>query len=167
MARTVTTKRGARPAGAKRAAAQPARKAAKAPARTAAKAPAAPQRGLPVELAIPEAPADEFQDRLEQLEKAHATLRTRQQAAARAAKACEARLVELEARMDAVEQRVARAERAVQRTAKPASRPRPTRRSREVDPGDSVPEGVAVREPEPLDQEAEAALEQLQHIREK
>lgn len=32
-----------------------------------------------------------------------------------------------------------------------------------IDPGDAVPEGVAPRDPEPLDQQAEAALEHLRH----
>ena len=37
------------------------------------------------------------------------------------------------------------------------------RRHREIDPGDAVPEGVAVQEPQPLDKEAETALENLKH----
>jgi hypothetical protein len=165
MARTVRKEPGAKPAGAKRPAAPP-RKAAKAPVKTARPA-ASPKRALPAEFAIPEAPADEFQDRLERLEKAYATLRTRQQAATRAAKAWEERLAGLEGRMDAVEQRAVRADHAARRTAGPASRPRATRRPHEIDPGDSVPEGVAVQEPQPLDPQAEAALEQLQHLRDK
>ena len=35
-------------------------------------------------------------------------------------------------------------------------------RSREIDPGDAVPPGVAVLDPEPLDAEAEAARDALE-----
>ena len=36
----------------------------------------------------------------------------------------------------------------------------------EIDPGDAVPEGVAVQEPAPLDEEAETALENLtEHLK--
>jgi hypothetical protein len=48
---------------------------------------------------------------------------------------------------------------------KPAPKPslsgRRTRRSRDIDPGDAVPQGVAVQDPTPLDEEAETALENL------
>jgi chromosome segregation ATPase len=165
MARTVRPKPGTKPAGAKRpAAAQPAREAAK-PQVKPAKARNAPRRGatgqaLPAAAAIPEAPANAFQDRLEKIEKTNATLRSRLQAAARAAKAWEARVTEVEARLEALEQRMTQ----VQRAAEPNARQRRARRPRDIDPGDAVPEGVAVQTPQPLDAEAESALEHLQHL---
>jgi hypothetical protein len=43
-----------------------------------------------------------------------------------------------------------------------AAAARPRKQSRELDPGDAVPPGVAVQEPTPLDQEAEAARASLE-----
>jgi hypothetical protein len=57
-----------------------------------------------------------------------------------------------------LEKRVAAAPASSQQP-KPA---RAKRRSREIDPGDAVPPGVAVQEPAPLDEEAETALENLE-----
>ena len=163
MARIVGMKTGPKLAAAKSTAKQPARKTANAPVRPA-KAPATPKRQSPAASAKQEASANEFQEHLNELEKANAKLRGRQQAADRSGKILEARLSELEARMAVLEERITRLERTGE---KPARRPRTTRRSRDIDPGDSVPEGVAVQEPEPLDEEAEAALEHLQQLGDK
>ena len=89
---------------------------------------------------------------------------TAQPARKTAAKASEARLSELEARVAALEDRVTKSGRIAEPDARPARRPRTTRRTHEIDPGDAVPAGVAVQEPQPLDQEAETALEHLQHL---
>ena len=63
------------------------------------------------------------------------------------------------ARLAALEARVARLEEQVGRLA------RGGRRGRDIDPGDAVPPGVAVLEPEPMDAEAEAALDAIEkHI---
>jgi predicted nuclease with TOPRIM domain len=129
-----------------------------------AKAPALPKRKSPVASAKQEAPANDFQEHLKELEKANAKLRGRQQAADRSAKILEVRLSELEARLAVLEERIMQSERTGEKVAR---RPRTTRRSRDIDPGDSVPEGVAVQDPEPLDEEAEAALEHLQQLGDK
>jgi hypothetical protein len=129
-----------------------------------AKAPAAPKRKSPVASAKQEASGADLREHLQQLENANAKLGGRQQAADRSAKILDARLSELEARMAVLEERMTRSERTGE---KPARRPRATRRSRDIDPGDSVPEGVAVQDPEPLDEEAEAALEHLQQLGDK
>ena len=49
---------------------------------------------------------------------------------------------------------------------KPERAPRKARQRRERDPGDAVPPGVAVEEPAPLDEEAQAALEKLEELHE-
>ena len=76
-----------------------------------------------------------------------------------------AELGQLQGRVAELEARVATLERPTQaRGAPPADTP--TRRRpgpRNFDPGDAVPPGVAVIEPEPLDDEAKAALDNLEH----
>ena len=94
---------------------------------------------------------------METLERANATLRAKNRDANRAAKTAAARIAELEDQVAQLEKRVASAER---QSAPSAASPR-KRRSREIDPGDAVPPGVAVQEPAPLDEEAETALENL------
>jgi hypothetical protein len=94
---------------------------------------------------------------VETLERANATLRTKNREANRSAKSAAARIAELEGQVAQLEKRVASAER---QSASSAASPR-KRRSREIDPGDAVPPGVAVQEPAPLDEEAETALENL------
>ena len=69
-----------------------------------------------------------------------------------------ARIAELEDQVATLEKQVASQATSAKRSAKrPASR-----KSRDIDPGDAVPAGVAVEEPEPLDKEAERALENLE-----
>ncbi|MFL5256326.1 MAG: hypothetical protein ACJ8AI_26195 [Rhodopila sp.] len=94
---------------------------------------------------------------MDALERTNATLRARNRDANRAAKTAAARIAELEDQVAQLEKRVASAQR---KAAPSAASPR-KRRSREIDPGDAVPEGVAVQEPAPLDEAAEAALENL------
>ena len=92
----------------------------------------------------------------------------------------QARIDELESRLAAMEDRASRPAVTPSRTAARGSRrdaapvdtvpadaapPRSRRGGRlspERDPGDAVPPGVAVREPEPMDGEAAAALENLE-----
>ena len=98
----------------------------------------------------------ELRAQLEKLERANATLRAKGREANKAAKAAAARIAELEDEVTRMAKRpapipVTRAKRA---SAKP--------QGREVDPGDAVPPGVAPQAPQPLDQEAEAALGQLE-----
>jgi hypothetical protein len=66
----------------------------------------------------------------------------------------------LETQVEELEKTLAAAPPPVQEP-KPAKPARAKRRSREIDPGDAVPPGVAVEEPAPLDDEAETALENL------
>ena len=141
-----------------RKAAAPARKPGRTTA-TVAKAPAkhpkAPAAAKPPRtIASPAAPKlskDELRTRVEALERANATLRTKNREANRAAKTAAARIAELEDQVAQLEKRLASAQR---KSAPSAASPR-KRRSREIDPGDAVPEGVAVQEPAPLDEAPE------------
>jgi len=98
---------------------------------------------------------DELRARVETLERANATVRAKNRDANRAAKTAAARIAELEDQVAELEKRLASAQ------PKPSAPSRRQRRSREIDPGDAVPEGVAVQDPAPLDEEAETALENL------
>jgi len=143
-----------------RKAAVPARKPGR-PAAIPAKRPKAPAAAKPTRtVAPPAAPKlskDELRTRVEALERANATLRTRNREANRSAKTAAARIAELEDQVAQLEKRLASAQR---KSAPSAASPR-KRQSREIDPGDAIPEGVAVQEPAPLDAEAETALENL------
>ena len=130
-------------------------------AKTPAKRPKATAAAKPKQaVAAPAAPKlskDELRARVEALERANATLRAKNRDANRAAKTAAARIAELEDQITQLEKRVASSQR---KSAPLAASPR-KRRSREIDPGDAVPEGVAVQEPAPLDEAAETALENL------
>lgn len=101
---------------------------------------------------------DELRAQVEKLEQTVATLRTKGREANRASKQASARIAELEEEVARLEKQVASQAAAAKRSATRAA----ARKSREIDPGDSVPEGFAVQEPEPLDEEAEAAKENLE-----
>jgi hypothetical protein len=96
----------------------------------------------------------ELRAQLEKLERTNATLRAKSRAATRAAKTAAVRIAELEEEVARLEKRVASQAASAKRSAKQAGR--------SIDPGDAVPSGVAVAEPEPLDEEAEGALEKLE-----
>lgn len=72
------------------------------------------------------------------------------------------RIAELEAEVTRLEGALAKAAPATLAKAPRAAAARPSKQSRELDPGDAVPPGVAVQEPAPLDPEAEAALANLE-----
>jgi chromosome segregation ATPase len=110
----------------------------------------------------PKLSKDELRAQVEKLERANANLRTKSREASREAKTTAARVAELEAQVVRLEKRlVAQAARAGDDRA--ASAPKGRRaRHREIDPGDSVPPGVAVEEPAPLDLEAETTLANLE-----
>lgn len=132
----------------------------KAPARTAPKA--TPTSRAAAKAPAPKISKGELRAEVEKLERSNATLRTKIREAGRAAKAAAARIEELE-------QQVARLEKAASRERAKAergtARARSARRERpERDPGDAVPPGVAVAEPAPLDEQAEAALERLEKL---
>src|SRR3954453_15369712 len=117
------------------------------PVKAPAKRPKAPAAAKPTRtVASPAAPKlnkDELRTRVEALERANATLRVKNRDANRAAKTAAARIAELEDQVAQLEKRVASAQPKPKRSA-PSPR---KRQSREIDPGDAVPEGVAVQEP--------------------
>ena len=105
---------------------------------------------------------DELRAQVEKLEQLVAGLRARSREANKAAKAATTKIAELEAKVAQLEKKAARPASMPVRQPKPAKPVRAQRRSREIDPGDGVPPGVAVQEPAPLDEEAETALENLE-----
>jgi ribonuclease E len=131
-----------------------------APAKTPAARTKTPAASKPIQTAaVPAAPKlskDELRARVEALEQANATLRAKNRDANRAAKTAAARIAELEDQVAQLEKQMTSAQPKPKRSA-----PSPRKRRREIDPGDAVPEGVAVQEPAPLDEEAEIALENL------
>jgi len=111
----------------------------------------------PVALPAPKVSKDELRAQVEKLEQLVAMLRAKSRETNKAAKAAAAWIAELEAQVAQLEKKVAAAPVSVQQP----KLARAKRRSREIDPGDAVPPGVAVEEPAPLDEEAETALENL------
>jgi chromosome segregation ATPase len=141
---------------------RPAATAAKTPAKHSKPTTAAKPKQAAAPPAAPKLSKDELHARVEKLERANATLRAKNRDANRAAKIAATRIAELEDQVAQLEKRVASAQPTAKRAA-PAPR---KRQSREIDPGDAVPEGVAVQEPAPLDEEAETALENLtEHLK--
>ena len=136
-----------------------------APAKTPAKIAKPSTVRKPVATAAPAAPKlskDELRARVEQLERANATLRVKNREANRAAKTAAARIAELEDQVAQLERQAPPPSAPAKRGSKPAAPARVKRQRRDVDPGDAVPPGVAVQEPGPLDEDAETALENLQ-----
>lgn len=104
---------------------------------------------------------DELRAQVEKLERANATLRTKSRVATRAAKLSAARIAELE-------DEVARLQGQLQGTTDShlAASPDTGPQERDIDPGDAVPPGVAPEDPNPPDQEADTARENLEaHLR--
>jgi hypothetical protein len=95
---------------------------------------------------------DELSARVEKLERQNAVLRDRNRALQRAASDAEARIAFLETE-------AARAQREAAQAARRAGGPRgAAMRGHDRDPGDAVPSGVAVLEPEPLTERDKAVL---------
>src|SRR4051794_4984018 len=141
---------------------RPAATAAKTPAKRPKAPAAAKSKQAAAPPAAPKLSKDELHARVETLERANATLRAKSRDANRAVKIAAARIAELEDQVAQLEKCVASAEPKAMQAA-PAPR---KRGSREIDPRDAVPEGVAVQEPAPLDAEAETALEDLtEHLK--
>src|SRR5271165_1258259 len=131
------------------------------------KAPAAaPERAAAASPAAPKPSKDELRARVEQLEHANATLRTKSREANRAAKMAAARIAELEDQVARLEKSAApprpTAPAPAKRGPKPVAPVRSKRQRRGVDPGDAVPPGAAVEEAAPLDEEAATTLENLE-----
>lgn len=108
----------------------------------------------------PKLSKDDLRAEVGRLERLVARERAKSRAANKAARAAAARIEELEAQVARLEKRFAAAPASMPQraSAKPARKKRPTS---DIDPGDAVPPGVAVQEPEALDAEAAAALENL------
>src|SRR5689334_17164307 len=157
MARPTKAAQTSKSAGPARKPGRPAATAAKTPAKRTKVTAAAKPKQAAASPAAPKLSKDELRTRVEALERTNATLRARNRDANRAAKTAAARIAELEDQVAQLEKRVA----AAQRQSKPSAASPRKRRSREIDPGDAVPPGVAVQEPAPLDEEAETALENL------
>ena len=125
---------------------------------------AAPERAAAASPAAPKPSKDELRARVEQLEHANATLRTKSREANRAAKMAAARIAELEDQVARLENQAApprppAAPAPAKRGPKPAAPVRSKRQRRGVDPGDVVPPGAAVEAPAPSDEEAATTLE--------
>ena len=101
--------------------------------------------------------------RVEQLERANATLRGKSREVTRAAKMAATRIAELEEQVARLEKQIA-ARSVPGRSSQPAASANGRRRppQREIDPGDAVPQGVAVADPVPADLEAEVARGNLE-----
>jgi len=99
---------------------------------------------------------------VEALERTVAKMKVKAKAMRAAARQADDRMTELEAEVSRLEDALAKATRAAPAKMPRAAAARPRKQSRELDPGDAVPPGVAVQEPAPLDQEAEAARASLE-----
>ena len=120
---------------------------------------------VPAPAPAPKLSKGELRAQVEKLEAANAKLRANSRDTNKAAKLATKRIAELEAQVgqlesDAATGRAAAVARAEPKTAAPS---RKTRRPRTIDPGDAVPPGVAVIAPAPMDAEAEAARDNLEH----
>ena len=109
---------------------------------------------------IPKPSKGELRAHIEKLEAANAVLKAKSRETNRAAKAANQRIEALEAEVARLQEQTARPA-AAAKASKVIRRARQPR-GREIDPGDAVPPGVAVLEPEPLDAEAEAARDALE-----
>ena len=127
------------------------------PVATKRQAVAAP---APAPAPAPKLSKDELRAQVEKLEQANAVLRTKSRETNKAAKAAVQRIAELEAQMAQLE----KAASAKPAPASPGPKPKAAaatpgkRQARAINPGDAVPPGVAVGEPAPMDEEAEAVL---------
>ncbi len=101
---------------------------------------------------------------MEQLQATKAALQAKGREASRAAKLAERRITELEAQVEQLQAEAAKTATPVveEGEAKRSRRGRPPGRKNAIDPGDAVPPGVAVEEPQPMDPEAEAARNALE-----
>ena len=129
-------------------------------ARASASAPEKRTARTTAAVPAPKVSKDELRANVEKLEQLVATLRAKSREANKMAKAATARISELEAEVARLEKKAAAASPSA-REQKPARVTRGRNKSREIDPGDAVPPGVAVEEPAPLDEEAETALDNL------
>jgi hypothetical protein len=167
MARQAKTMKTAKPAVRGRKAGHPAasvKRPTKEAARTAKRAvpTASPKHTPRMAASAPKLSKGELRAQVEKLERANANLRAKNREASRAAKTTAARIAELEEQVVRLEkQLVAQTATAGGDRAALESEGRRARH-RKIDPGDSVPPGVAVEESAPPGLEAETALANLE-----
>ena len=125
------------------------------PASKAARSTSKPSAG-PAERA-PMVTKDQLRAQVEKLQQTNATLRAKSPGPNRATKVAAARIAELEDEVATLRKQTASRAASEKRGAKIS-----THRSRDVDPGDAVPPGVAVAEAQPMDEKAKTALENLE-----
>ena len=101
---------------------------------------------------------------MEELQAAKTALQAKGREASRAAKLAERRISELEAKVEHLQGDAAKTAVPAAQEGEPkrSRRGRPPGRKNVIDPGDAVPPGVAVLDPEPMDPEAEAARDALE-----
>ena len=105
---------------------------------------------------------DALRAQVEKLERANTALRTKNREANRAAKLSAARMAELEGEVARLQTQLA----AMSAQTQPAALPDSGSPTRDIEPGDAVPPGVAPADPEPADGEAEIGRENLEaHLR--
>src|SRR5208283_4066353 len=166
MARPAKATPAKKPATPGRKPGRPAAATAKTSAKVTKSPAAAPERAAAASPAAPKLSKEELRARVEQLERANATLRTKSREANRAAKMAAARIAELEDQVARLEKQAAPPPAPAEGGSKPAAPARSKRQRRGVDPGDAVPPGVAEQQPAPPDEEAETVLENLEeHFR--
>lgn len=115
-----------------------------------------------VATAVPKPSKDELRAQVEALERTVAKMKAKAKVMRATARQADARMTELESEVSRLEAALAKASRAVPAKAARATAVRPSKPPRQRDPGDAVPPGVAVQDPEPLDAEAEAALASME-----
>ena len=144
----------------------PAQSKAVAPVSRTAKASATPARRAkviaPPASKTPMVNKDALRSQVQALTATTDKLRVRLREATKAAKIAASRIADLEAQM-ARHEHDAAAKVAAPRSGRQGTRSGAGARSRRRDPGDAVPPGVAVEEPQPLDDEAETAKDNLEH----
>jgi ribosomal protein L29 len=113
--------------------------------------------------AAPKLSKDELRAQVAKLEGSNATLKAKSRDMNRTIKAANSRIAELETELAELREQAA-AVQVVANPVKEAKAPRAARTSRKapIDPGDAVPPGVAVEEPQPLDEEAQMAQDALE-----
>jgi DNA repair exonuclease SbcCD ATPase subunit len=153
----------------------PTKKAATAPAETPAmktprvaakmsrSTPAPARTSTTTPTAAPKLRKDELRAQIAKLEGSNATLKAKSRDMNRTIKAANNRIAELEIELAELREQASAAQ-AVAKPVKEAKAPRAARTSRKapIDPGDAVPPGVAVEDPQPLDEEAQTARDALE-----
>ena len=126
-------------------------------------APARTSTTTPTPTAAPKLSKDELRAQVAKLEGSNATLKAKSRDMNRAFKAANSRIADLETELAGLREQAAAAQ-PITKPVKEAKAPRAGRASRKapLDPGDAVPPGVAVEEPQPLDEEARAARDALE-----